>query len=159
MRFRLPILLFLLTLFLFFPHPLFAAGFQLKTVGTLNVEGVTLTQLWYSNGNVTFTGTALENASVTTTIDGTSETVTADASGNWSYSTSLSEGDHQVSFTSDESSTSFTLTIGESSADIGSLPTTATPAGTVEPTIAILFLGTALIASGIFFLKKDFLKA
>lgn len=158
MKFCLAIFLSLLILF-FFSSSIFAAGFQLKTIGALNVEGATLTQLWYSSENVTFTGTALENASVTATIDGTSETVTADASGNWSYTASLSEGDHQVSFVSDGSSISFTLTIGEPPADIGSLPTTATPAGTIEPTIAILFLGIASIASGVLLLKKDFLRA
>lgn len=160
MRFRLPIFLLIAILLLFFPQPLFAAGFQLKTVGALSVEGVTYTQLWYSNGSVTFTGIALENAQVTATIDGTSETVTADASGNWSYTANLTDGDHQVSFASNESTISFTLTIGSVPETVGSLPTAETPTvGTVTPTIVFLFLGTFLLSSAIFFLKKNLLKA
>lgn len=158
MKFRLSILFFLLVLLLF-PQPLFAAGFQLKTVGTLNVEGTTLTQLWYTSGNVTFTGTALENAQVTATIDGTSETVTADSSGNWSYSATLVEGDHQVSFASDAGSVSFTLTIGEAPVDIGSLPTATAPAaGVATPTITMLFVGTVLVLSAFLLHKKSLLR-
>lgn len=159
MRFRLPVLLSLLILLFFLPQPLYSAGFQLKTVGGLDVEGATFTQLWYSNGNVAFTGIALENASVTATIDDTSETVTADSSGNWSYATTLADGDHQVSFTSDGSTVSFTLTIGEVPADIGSLPTATTPAvGTVTPTLIFLFSGIFLISSALFLFKKNLLR-
>ena len=150
------LILFTLTFFLIFPQSLFAAGFQLKTVGSLDVEGVTYTQLWYSSGNVTFTGTALENAQVTATIDGTSETVTADASGNWSYTTSLADGDHQVSFTSNESTLAFTLTIGAVPEDVGSLPAAETPTvGLISPTIILLFAGILIIASVVFFSKKN----
>lgn len=160
MRLRLPILLSLLILFLFFPQPLYSAGFQLKTVGALNVEGATYTQLWYSNGSITFTGIALENAEVTATIDGASETVTADASGNWSYTASLADGDHQISFTSNESTISFILTIGEVPETVGSLPTAETPTvGIISPTLGLLLLGGVLILSAVCLSKRSFLRA
>lgn len=150
MRLRLPIFLSLLISFLlFFPSNISASGFQLKTVGTLNVDGVTYHHLWYTNGNVTFTGTALENAQVTATIDGASVTLTADSSGNWSYSTALLEGDHEIGFTSNESTISFTLTVGEEIPEgVGALPVAETPTvGTVTPTALLLFSGISLILS------------
>ena len=149
----------ILVLFFIFPLSIFASGFQLKTVGALNVDGVTYDQLWYSSESVTFTGTSLENAQITATIDGASETTTADASGSWSYSTTLSAGDHQISFTSQESTISFTLTIGDVPADVGGLSTTETPTvGTAIPTIISIALGMSLIIFP-FILKKATIKS
>lgn len=152
-RLLLNTLLFLIVFFLF-PQPVLASGFQVKTVGALNIEGVTYKQLWYTNGNLTFTGIALQNAQVTAAIDGDNQTVNADSLGNWSFSTILAGGDHQISFSSGGSAVAFTLTIGEAPADIGSLPTAATPAvGTVTPTFLLLFWGMVLTLSPVF-LKK-----
>lgn len=154
-RLLLNTLLFLIVFFLF-PQPVLASGFQVKTVGALNVEGITYKQLWYSNGNLTFSGIALQNAQVTAAIDGTGQTVNADSSGNWSFSTTLAGGDHQISFSSGGSTVAFTLTIGEIPADIGSLPTATTPAvGTTAPTFLLLFLGMSLFASP-FILRGSF---
>lgn len=159
MRLRLPIVLFLLILIFFlfaFPLKALASGFQLKTVGALNVDGVTYSHLWYTNGNVVFTGLALANAQVTATIDGASTTVTADASGNWSYSTTLSDGGHDVGFTSNESTVAFTLTIGQNVPEgIGGLPEAETPTvGIVTPTIALLFAGISLVFPPLLLRKK-----
>ena len=154
MRFRLPILLSLLILFLI-PSSLYAAGFQLKTVGGLNVDGVTYDHLWYTNTNVTFTGTALQNATVTATISGASGTTIADAAGNWSYTATLNQGDNTVSFESGGSTISFTLTIGEVPVNVGSLPTAETPTvGIITPTIASLFLGILFVSTPLFLRKK-----
>ena len=145
MRLRLLIFLSFLTFsFLFLPSTTLASGFQLKTVGALNVDSVTYSHLWYTNGNVAFTGIALENAQVTATIDGASTTVTADSSGNWSYSTTLADGDHEVSFTSNESTVAFTLTIGQDVPEgIGALPEAETPTvGIITPTFLLLLFGT-----------------
>ena len=157
MRLHLPVILILFLSFL--PSNISASGFQLKTIGTMNVEGVTINHLWYTNGNVTFTGIALENTQVTATIDGTNETITADSSGNWSYVATLSDGDHQVCFTANESSVSFTLTIGETPVDVGSLPTSETPTvGTTTPTIITLISGTLLVFSSLLLKRKLFLE-
>lgn len=151
------LLTILLLFFLFLPQPLFASGFQLKTVGALNVEGVTYNHLWYTNENITFTGIALANAQITAIIDGTSNTVTADSSGNWSYTATLPAGDHQISFTSNEGTLSFTLTVGEVPEGVGGLPTTETPTvGIITPTIAGLFTGGFLISLAVFLLRKNF---
>ena len=156
------ILLIVLTslLILIFPQSLFAAGFQLKTVGGMNVEGVTYNQLWYTNTNVTFTGITTANAAVTVNINGTSGSTTADASGNWSYTATLNEGDNSVSFTSNESTISFTLTVGEVPEGVGGLPEAETPTvGTIEPTVIFILLGVVSISSAIFLLGKRFAQA
>lgn len=146
MRSRLPLFLSLAVMALLFPLVIHASGFQLKTIGNLNVSGVNLSQIWYTNGNnLGFTGLALENAAVIANIDGTAATVNADAAGNWSYMTSLSEGDHQINFTSNESTIAFTLTIGEPATGAGSLPTTETPTvGIMTPTIIAFISGLFL---------------
>lgn len=158
MKLRLPVFLIILTLvFLVFPLVIIASGFQLKTIGSLNVDGVTISQIWYTNGsNLSFTGIALENTDVTANIDGVTATVTADASGNWSYTTSLTDSDHAVSFTSNDSTIAFTLTIGEVASEAGALPSAETPTvGIMTPTIILLCLGSLLVGSP-FFLKKAF---
>ena len=138
--------IFSLALLFVSPLSVLASGFQLKTVGVMNVDGVTYDHLWYTSESVTFTGIALADASVEATIDGTASSVTADASGNWSYSTSLTAGDHAVSFTSNESTISFTLTIGEVPAEVGALPAATTPtAGTAGPTMILFLVGAGAI--------------
>jgi hypothetical protein len=153
MRLNLPVFLFILGLTsLVFPLVIIASGFQLKTIGSLNVDGITISQIWYTNGsNLNFTGIALENADVTANIDGVSATVTADASGNWSYTTSLTDGDHAVSFTSNDSNIAFTLTIGEVATEAGALPSAETPTvGFITPTVIFLCLSALFIFSPLF---------
>lgn len=143
----LPIII--ITFLLIFPISILAAGFQLTAIGGLDMTGVTYDQIWYTSGSVTFTGTSTAGSEVTAAIDGTSETVTADGAGNWSYSTTLADGDHSVSFSSDAGSKSLTLTIGESLPDgVGGLPTSETPvAGTTTPTILLFSTGILLITT------------
>lgn len=142
MRLRLPICLSSLVLLLVFPVVVFASGFQLKTIGDMSVDGVTYDQLWYSSGDVTFTGIAGASEAVTIVIDGTSSSVTSGADGNWNYSTTLAEGDHVMSFASSGGSVAFTLTIGATPEGVGAL----TPAET--PTVGVSWPTMTLIASG-----------
>ncbi len=154
MKFWFSLLFSIFTLFLF-PSSLYASGFQLKTVGALNVEGSTYNHLWYTNPNVTFTGIALQNATVNATINGQSSTINADSEGNWSYTTTLNQGDNTVSFESGGSTISFTLTIGEVPENVGSLNKAETPtAGTITPTITIFSLGILSISAALLLKKK-----
>jgi hypothetical protein len=132
-----------------------ASGFQLKTVGSLNIDGVTYSHLWYTNENVAFTGIGCTGNDVTVNIDGTTATASVDASGNWSYSTNLSAGDHQISFTSGAGSVSFTLTIGTPPEGVGSLTPSETPTvGNSTPTLLFLASGCLLIGSAIILHKR-----
>ncbi|OGG04924.1 hypothetical protein A2Z33_06525 [Candidatus Gottesmanbacteria bacterium RBG_16_52_11] len=130
----------------------FASGFQVKTVGSMNVDGVTYDHLWYTSGNVTFTGIGVAGSAVTATVDGTGNAVTVDADGNWSFATTLTEGDHSISFSSDAGSRSFTLTIGPVPEGVGALTPAEVPtAGAIGPTLAAISAGSALLLSGMFF--------
>lgn len=141
--------------FLSLPTLTFASGFTVRKVGALNVDGLVYSHLWYTNGSVTVTGGSLPNETVTATVDGAASTVTADASGNWSYTTTLATGDHAMSFSSISSTVSFTLTIGALPEGVGGLPTATTPTvGSIGPTVALASVGIGLISIPLFFLRK-----
>lgn len=153
-RFLIGSLLFTISL-LFLPSLALASGFTVRKVGGLNVDGLVYSHLWYTNGNVTITGGTLPNETVTTTVDGAAATVTADASGNWSYTTTLATGDHAMSFSSIASTVSFTLTIGALPDGVGGLPTATAPTvGNIGPTMLLLAIGLGLLATPLFFLRK-----
>lgn len=131
---------------LYLPSLVSASGFTVRKVGSLNVDGLVYSHLWYTNGNVAITGGTLPNNSVTATVDGAASTVTADASGNWSYTTTLAAGDHAMSFSSISSTVSFTLTIGALPEGVGGLPTATAPTvGNAMPTIVLIALGGTFI--------------
>lgn len=143
-----------LSLFLF-AQTSFAGGFYLKTIGELDVEGSALTQYWYTGTNVTFTGVAAASATITVTIDGVSGTTISDSSGNWSYSTNFTQGDHTVTFSTEGVSPyTFTLTIGEVPEGVGSISKSDLPqAGVATPTLIMFFVGVLLISAP-FLVKK-----
>lgn len=92
-----------------------AAGLSLTSIGALNTNGAVYSHWWYTATNPTLVGTASPSANVTTTIDSTSNSVSANSSGIWSQATSnLTTGDHTVSITDGSSTLRFTLTIGSS---------------------------------------------
>lgn len=152
----LTIFAFLSISFLYLPSLVSASGFTLRTVGSLNVDGLVYSHLWYTNGSVTFTGGSLPNEVVTATIDGSAATATADATGNWSYATTLAAGDHSVSFSSIASTVSFTLTIGALPDGVGGLPTATAPTvGNIGPTALILVIGIGLVATPLILLRRS----
>ena len=135
-----------------------ASGFTVRTVGGLNVDGLVYTHLWYTKGAVTFTGGTLPNEVVTATVDGTAATATAAETGNWTFSTTLTEGDHTISLSSIASTVSFTLTIGPVPSGVGGLPTATAPTvGNAMPTFLLLLVGSGLIGIPFFVSKKFFL--
>lgn len=140
---------------LILPVTVFASGFQLKTIGALNVDGVTYSHLWYSSTNVTFTGITPAGTDVTATIDGAANAATVDAGGNWTYTTTLTEGDHPVQFSSSAGSVSFTLTIGATPDGVGALTPPATPTvGIISPTIIAIAGGSAFLLFGMLTLRR-----
>lgn len=134
-----------------------ASGFQLKSIGSLNVDGVTYDHLWYSGGDAVFSGIGLAGTSVTATIDGTNSSITVDDQGNWSHTATLTDGDHSVSFVSDAGSVSFTLTTGPVPDGIGALTQSDTPTvGTITPTLIAVVTGSFLVIAGLFAGKRQF---
>lgn len=126
----------------------------LDTIGaSATTNGTPGTEWWYSGENPTFTGTAAPNATVIVTISGAPTSVTADASGNWSFSpTTLTTGDHVISITEGSQTFTFTLHAGQNlptgttttATDSGTLPVS----GAIENTLLVLSLGGLFVISG-----------
>jgi len=153
---RLAFILIFSSFGIIFTSSAFASGFQLKTIGVLDVDGVTANHIWYSNGNTTITGITTAYSEVEINVDGVAQKINADSSGNWISHVSLAEGDHNLVFASGGSSISKTLTIGNMPENIGTLPKASTPTvGNITPTVFLLLLGICLIASTPFFLFRN----
>ena len=133
--------------FLVFSTSVFASGFQLKSIGVLDVTGTMSKEWWYTTANPPLSGITSAGASVTVAIDGTDYQATVDSLGSWTYApTALTEGDHSVTLTSSAGSQAFTLHIGANIPAEASAPAQqSTPvAGSTAQTLA-LWLGGALI--------------
>jgi hypothetical protein len=145
--------LLLLGCFFSLALPTLASGFNLQSIGGVDTDGKLYDHWWYSGLQPAFLGEAPASSTVDISIDGTTQQTTADDLGNWSYTPSapLSAGDHQVSLTNNESSLSFTLTLGTDNVDwqkVGSgsgegqsLPTV----GFIFPTLFFLTAGGGMI--------------
>lgn len=136
-----------LVISIFFSPNVLASGFQLKSIGALDMDGVTVDHIWYSNGTTSITGIAEAYSDVKVKVDsGAEETVSASSDGTWIYHANLAEGDHTLSFTNSGGSLiSKTLTIGNIPADIGALPKAETPTvGNIGPTMVLVLMGLVL---------------
>jgi hypothetical protein len=138
-----------------------ASAYQLTAIGSLSTTGASFSHIWYTNGNLTFTGIAPAATTVDATIDGAATTVTADASGNWSHPVALAAGDHTVTFAAAGTNfANFTLTIGEAPEGIGALQTSETPtAGSATPTIIIASIAGLMLLFGLKLLRTTPLNA
>lgn len=147
----LKILLAVLSLFLLNVFSVFASGFQLKAIGALDVTGAVSQEWWYSAVNPRLSGITPVGSAVTVKIDGTDNSATVDAAGNWSYSpAALTNGDHTVVISSTAGSQTFTLHIGSVPATVTAPKTSSTPVvGTREVTLALWLGAAVLLVSGI----------
>ncbi len=150
MKFILPIFALFLSAMVLAPS---ALALQLMTIGSSTVSSQTLSEWWYTSPNPTLTGTAAASSIVTITIDGTPSTVTADASGNWTYQpTLLTTGDHQVTIVGDGQTLTFTIHIGQT---VPSTTTTASSSATLPvsgsgtQTLLLLGVGGLVLVTGL----------
>ena len=154
MKKKTAILLFVLTFFLL-PGAAFAQVFQLNTIGTVNVAGTSFSQFWYTGTNVSLTGNTSAGSSVSVSVDSSVNSATVDESGNWSYATTLTEGDHQVSLTSAGETINFTLTIGSTQPSTTTTGTATTPvSGASLPMFFLALLGIGICTPAVIYLKK-----
>ena len=132
------------------------SGLVSSVGGATFIQGAT--QFWVTSGTPTFSGITTASAPVTGTVGSQAVSVTADASGNWSWTPPAAlSGDNPVTITSGATTVNFTLTIGELPANIASASAgSLAPAGTTNPTFWILSIGTILVLSGMFGFKKSF---
>jgi hypothetical protein len=91
----------------------FAAPFALTKIGSLDLGGNTYPEWWYTVANPTFSGTAEENSEVTITVGDDSYKTNSDGSGNWSYNSSLANGDYDIKISQGLNSYSFKLHLGQ----------------------------------------------
>ena len=109
-----------LPLFIFVSSAL-AASLQVTKIGNLDLGGKIYSEWWYTGTSPTFYGTANANSDISVKIGNDTSTVKSDGSGNWSYPTSLANGDYDVSFTQGQEVVSFKLHLGQNMpANIGS---------------------------------------
>lgn len=125
-----------------------AAGFNLKSIDGVNTDGKLYSQWYHTSLQPTLSGEAPAGSTVTINIDGTDYTTTATDSGTWTWTPpqALTSGDHSVTLTNNDSSLSFTLTLGEENVD---WDVVGTGNGETLPTVGIAFPTIALLISGI----------
>lgn len=130
-----------------------ASGFVLTHIGNLDTGGRQYPEWWYQGNNPTLAGTAAPSAAVDVTVDSSSQSVTADASGNWSAATAITTGDHSLSLVSGGSTIAFTLHLNQTMpANVGT-PSAATQpvAGSLTPTLVIFLSGLTAATLGLLY--------
>lgn len=103
--------IFLVTLFSF--SQVHAATLTLDNIGALSTGGSKYSEWWYTGTTPILRGTADPNATVSVSVNGAASTVTADASGAWSYQANLETGDYNMVLSSGDQSYSFVLHAGQ----------------------------------------------
>ena len=144
-----------------------AATLSLTAISSVDTTGRSGVKTWYYTGpRPMFKGTAAAGATVNVTIDpAKAVSVTADASGNWSYTppADLPTGENKVSISSDQQTIAFTLMIGQGvPANIAADAATASAgtkgglpaAGVWEWTVGLFGLGLLLTSLGTYRLLK-----
>ena len=144
-----------------FSRQALASGFHISSIGGVSTGGQQLSHWWISKLQPVFEGEATPGAEITVIIDSTTVVINAGSDGNWAYQpeVALSAGDHQVSFASEGSTVSFTLTLGTDNVNwdmVGSGAAETLPTvGFFLPTLALLGGGSGLMVLGKKFFKKD----
>jgi hypothetical protein len=145
------ILFLMLLFFLFFQKNVLASGFSVTSIGGVTTN-VSIKHWWYSGINPTIKGVAQAGSTVDVNIDGNTQQVAADSSGNWQVTTSMASGDHNIGFTSNGSKIDFTLTLGKENVNwdaVGKQTGATLPnSGIFIPTLLLGGGGTSLLWLG-----------
>ncbi len=152
----------ILASFLVFSSNVYAASIVVTKIGALDTGGNTYPQWWYTASNPVFAGTATAGATVNVTVNDTTTTVKADDSGNWTYASSLSTGEHTLKFEADGSSYSFLLSITQTLPESFSSGTSVETTQSTVPvpdtgvnTVAGLVVAVSAIALGTYFYDRN----
>ncbi len=110
-------------------QPIKAATLQLTSIGEILVPTTAFTTWTHEGENPVFVGKATASAQVTILLNSASSQVTADSVGGWIFTpTTLLEGTHSVTISSNSESKAFNLIIASDSASAtGTTSTTPTP--------------------------------
>jgi hypothetical protein len=155
--FRKLLILVLFGLF-FLNKPVYAYEFKITSIGEITVSSTLGSKIWRKSTKPIIRGTATPGANISVSIDGTALQVSADSSGNWTFTpqSTLSVADHTLKVTNVSNSVEQTTTVAAGSTvdantqteynngGIRTLPRT----GGTTPTILLLGFGTVLICIG-----------
>ena len=138
----------------------YAAGLNLTYIGSLATNGSKYTEWWYTGANPVFKGSASSNSSVKITVNDSSQDLTSDSEGSWSYSSTLAYGDHTVKVESGGESYSFTLHLTQTLPETFGTTTTAETSqssqvpDTGSNTLIAGTLSVILLAFGVTYFKN-----
>lgn len=149
----------ILTLFMFvtvLAVPQWASALTLNTIGaSQTTNGNPGTQWWYTGQNPILGGTANPGSTVTITINGATNTATANDQGNWTFTpTTLTTGDHVIAISADGQNINFTLYTGQTqpatttTTSTNSATTQTLPVSGAFETTLLLILGGGLLILG-----------
>ena len=147
------LLLLVISLLLVSVQQVDAAGFNIKSIGGIDVDGVVMRKFWHTSLNPVIIGECPPTVAVDVDLDGTKSTVPCSSDGTWQYSMpTQSAGTHQLSFTNSGSTLALELNLGPDSTshwDGGTgggekIPTV----GTWEVTAGILSAAVAMFVLG-----------
>jgi hypothetical protein len=128
----------------------YGATLTLTKIGALDLGGKIYSEWWYTGVNPTFYGTAAAGSSVNIKIAETPFTVTADASGKWSYPATIEKGDYAIVLSSGPETLAFTLHLGQTMPTSSSAP--AIPTTGFNQFVGITFgVGIILLATYLYF--------
>lgn len=143
-----------------------AAAVTLDSIGVSSVGGRRISSWTYQGKNPVFKGTTDPSGSVILTIDGSDNTVTADAAGAWTFApTSLATtGTYPITIVSGTDTLTFTLDLTVSSTSTTAatsttsgelvLPDELPQTGSFQQTAVLIGSGLGLMLTGILFYWK-----
>ena len=136
-----------------------AASLNLTHIGSLATNGSMYSEWWYTGTNPVFKGVSGTSTSVKITLNDSSQDLTSDSEGAWSYSSTLDYGDHNVKVESGGESYSFKLHLTQTLPETFGSTTVETSQSTVVPDTGsnTLIAGTSglmLLAIGASYFKK-----
>ena len=152
-RYLLPAFLFLFL----FSFNSFSAGLQLQKIGSLDLGGKMYPEWWYTGVNPNFVGVSAVSSKVDIKIAENTYSTTSDASGNWSYASTLPAGDYAIEIVQGAEKISFTLHLGQNlPANIGNGSGESTTSANGVPTTGFNQYLALSLSAGVILLATYF---
>lgn len=145
-------------IFSFFVFQSFAADFKVTKIGALDTQDKVYSEWWYMGTSPTLYGTGNPGSNISVKIDDATNTTTVDANGNWSYVTSMTEGDRNIVVTQDSQNISFVLHLGQQMPTGGvasTQTTTSVPVTGFNQLTALAFSVGIILLASYFYISQD----
>ncbi len=129
-----------------------ASGFNIQSIGGVNVAGRQYSNFWHTSLNPEIIGECLPTIAVDVTLDGVASTVPCSSDGSWTYNMpAQTEGVHKLTFTNSGSTLAMDLTLGSSATehyDGGVVDETLPSVGMGEVTLGMLMIAVGFFVTG-----------